>query len=56
MKLLPCFTTFVNDAAKAAKRISQQEFKEVADETFDRIVGYCDHGGQNVCNSSRRRI
>jgi transposase len=34
MKLLPCFTTFVKDAAKAVERISQQEFKEVVDETL----------------------
>ena len=39
MKLLPCFTTFVKDAAKAVKRISQQEFKEVVDETLTELLG-----------------
>ena len=37
MKLLPMFTSFVKDAAKAVKRISQQEFKEVADETLTEL-------------------
>ncbi|MBL7211583.1 MAG: ISL3 family transposase [Desulfobacteraceae bacterium] len=39
MKLLPCVTSFVKDAAKAVKRISQQEFKEVADETLTELLG-----------------
>jgi transposase len=39
MKLLPYITTFVKDAAKAVKRISQQEFKEVADETLTELLG-----------------
>jgi hypothetical protein len=39
MKLLPYITFFVKDAAKAVKRISQQEFKEVADETLTKLLG-----------------
>lgn len=39
MKLLPMFTSFVKDAAKAVKRISQKEFKEVADETLTELLG-----------------
>ena len=39
MKLLPMFTSFVKDAAKAVKRISQSEFKEVADETLTELLG-----------------
>lgn len=33
------FTSFVKDAAKAVKRISQKEFKEVADETLTELLG-----------------
>jgi len=32
-------TSFVKDAAKAVKRISQKEFKEVADETLTELLG-----------------
>ena len=39
MKLLPRVTSFVKDAAKAVKRISLQEFKEVADETLTELLG-----------------
>jgi transposase len=39
MKLLPCITSFVKDAAKAVKRISQHEFKEVADEALTELLG-----------------
>lgn len=39
MKLLPYITFFVKDAAKAVKRISQKEFKEVADETLTKLLG-----------------
>jgi transposase len=38
MKLLPMFTSFVKDGAKAVKRISQQEFKEVPDETLTELL------------------
>jgi transposase len=39
MKLLPYITSFVKDAAKAVKRISMIEFKEVADETLTELLG-----------------
>jgi hypothetical protein len=39
MKLLPMFTSFVKDATKAVKRISQSESKEVADETLTELLG-----------------
>ena len=39
MKLLPRITSFVKDAAKAVKRISLSEFKEVADETLTELLG-----------------
>ena len=39
MKLLPMFTSFVKDAAKSVKRISQNEFKEVADGTLTELLG-----------------
>ena len=39
MKLLPRFTSFIKDAAKSVKRISLQEFKEVADETLTELLG-----------------
>ena len=39
MKLLPRITSFVKDAAKAVKRISLQEFKEIADETLTELLG-----------------
>ena len=38
MKLLPMFTSFVKDGSKAVKRISQQEFKEVPDETLTELL------------------
>jgi len=38
MKLLPMFTSFVKDAAKAVRRISPQEFIEVADETLTKLL------------------
>ena len=39
MKLLPRFTSYIKDAAKSVKRISLQEFKEVADETLTELLG-----------------
>jgi len=39
MKLLPYMTSFVKDAAKAVKRLSQGDFKEVADETLTELLG-----------------
>ena len=39
MKLLPRFTSYIRDAAKSVKRISLQEFKEVADETLAELLG-----------------
>ena len=39
MELLPRITSFVKDAAKAVKRISLSEFKEVADETLTELLG-----------------
>jgi transposase len=39
MKLLPYIIPFVKDAAKAVKRISQEEFKEVVDETLTELLG-----------------
>ncbi len=38
MKLPPMFTSFVNDAAKALRRISPQEFIEVAVETLTKLL------------------
>ena len=39
MKLLPLFTSYIKDAAKSVKRITLQEFKEVADETLTELLG-----------------
>lgn len=39
MKLLPCIIPFIKDAAKAVKRISQEQFKEVLDETLTELLG-----------------
>ncbi|BBO89369.1 ISL3 family transposase [Desulfosarcina ovata] len=39
MKLLPYITSFVKDAAKSVKRISQQEFTSVADNTLTELLG-----------------
>ena len=39
MKLLPYIIPFVKDAAKAVKRICQEEFKEVVDETLTELLG-----------------
>ena len=39
MKLLPYMTSFVKDAAKAVKRISQTEFTAVADNTLTELLG-----------------
>lgn len=39
MKLLEYFIPFVKDAAKAVKRISLKDFKEVADETLTELLG-----------------
>jgi transposase len=39
MKLLPRITSYIKDAAKAVKRISQQEFKDVVDETLTELLG-----------------
>ena len=39
MKLLPRFTSYIKDTAKSVKRVSPQEFKEVADETLTELLG-----------------
>jgi transposase len=39
MKLLPYITHFIKDAAKAVKRISRTEFKEVVDNTLTELLG-----------------
>ena len=39
MKLLPYVIPFVKDAAKAVKRICQEEFKEVFDDTLTELLG-----------------
>ncbi len=39
MKLLPYVTSCIKDAAKAVKRISMTEFKEVADDTLTELLG-----------------
>jgi transposase len=39
MKLLPYIPSFIKDAAKAVKRISQNEFKQVADNTLTELLG-----------------
>lgn len=39
MKLLPYMTSFVKDAAKAVKRITQAEFTSVADDTLTKLLG-----------------
>jgi len=39
MKLLPYMISFVKDAAKAVKRITQAEFKAVADNTLTELLG-----------------
>ena len=39
MKLLPYITSFVKDSAKAVKRIRQEDFKTVADETLTELLG-----------------
>jgi len=39
MKLLRYIIPFVKDAAKAVKRISRDEFKEVLDETLTELLG-----------------
>lgn len=39
MKLLTYVTSFTKDASKAVKRISQKDFKEVADETLTELLG-----------------
>jgi len=39
MKLLPYIIPFIKDAAKAVKRISREEFKEVLDETLTELLG-----------------
>ena len=39
MKLLPYMTSFVKDAAKAVKRITQAEFTAVADNTLTELLG-----------------
>ena len=39
MKLLPYLTPFIKDAAKAVKRISRTEFKEVVDNTLTELLG-----------------
>lgn len=38
MKLLPRVTSFIKDGAKAVKRITQGEFREVADETLTELL------------------
>ena len=44
MKLLPRFTSYIKDAAKSVKRITLQEFKEVADETLTELLGIASIG------------
>ena len=39
MKLLTYVISFTKDASKAVKRISQKDFKEVADETLTELLG-----------------
>jgi transposase len=39
MKLLPYIVPFVKDAARSVKRICQEEFKEVVDETLTELLG-----------------
>lgn len=39
MKLIPYATSFIKDAAKAVKRISQKEFREVVDNTLTALLG-----------------
>ena len=39
MKLLSYFPSFIKDAAKAVKRISQKEFTAVADNTLTELLG-----------------
>ena len=66
MKLLPMFTSFVKDGAKAVKRISQQEFKEVPDETLTELLDiptlvvtmYALHqtNYQRVCRGHQKRF
>jgi hypothetical protein len=38
MKLQPRITSYIKHGAKAVKRISQQEFKDVVDETLTELL------------------
>jgi hypothetical protein len=39
MKLKPYIIPFIKDAAKSVKRIRQEDFKEVVDETLTELLG-----------------